>query len=321
MIASNTVKGKRSRQIGCCMIFHRAVASADWAELPNRGFYLDLSYLERLVRYIRACGWDIVSLDEALRRLTEPGHGRFVNISLDDCYRDTAELVVPLFQRLDAPITLFVTTDIPDQRLRLRNAGLETILRHADFIDDDDRRLDLHSPKQRRAAYADISSRWENSGSDEGYLRLCKQVGDDPDRLDDMHRITWTMLEQLRGLPGVEIGAHTISHRRISSLDADAATAEIGGSRARLEQRLGIPIRHFAFPYGQSADCGPRDFAIVRDTGYATGSTTHKALIRPGANPYALPRHTINGTHRHLAFAQAHLSGLSAFATSVLRRG
>lgn len=313
--------GRRSRQIGCCMIFHRAVASVDWAAMPNRGFYLDLAYLERLVRYVRACGWDIVSLDEALRRLTEPGHGRFVNISLDDCYRDTAELVVPLFQRLDAPITLFVTTDIPDERLRLRNAGLETILRHADVVHDDDRRLDLNTSKQKRAAYADISSRWESSGSDEGYLRLCKQVGQDPDRLDDMHRITWTMLERLRGLPGVEIGAHTISHRRISSLDADDARAEIGGSRVRLEQRLGIPVRHFAFPYGQSADCGQRDFAMVRDAGYATGSTTRKALIRPGANPYALPRHTINGTHRHPAFAQAHLSGLSALATSVLRRG
>ncbi|RYD29178.1 MAG: polysaccharide deacetylase [Lysobacteraceae bacterium] len=321
MIAPSTMMGQRSRQIGCCMIFHRAVVSADWAAMPNRGFYLDLAYLERLVRYVRTCGWDIVSLDEALRRLTEPGHGRFVNISLDDCYHDTAEFVVPLFQRLDAPITLFVTTDIPDERLRLRNAGLETILRHSDFIDVDDRRLDLRSSKQKRAAYADVSSRWENSGSDEGYLRLCKQVGEDPDRLDDMHRITWTMLERLRGLPGVEIGAHTISHRRISSLDADAAGTEIGGSRLRLEQRLNIPVRHFAFPYGQRADCGPRDFAIVRDSGYATGSTTRKALIRPGANPYALPRHTINGTHRHPAFAQAHLSGLSALATSVLRRG
>lgn len=320
-MASSTVAGKRSRQIGCCMIFHRAIASAEWASMPNRGFHLDLAYLERLVRYVRARGWDIVTLDEALRRLTEPGHGRFVNISLDDCYRDTAEVVVPLFQRLDAPITLFVATDIPDERLRLRNAGLETILRHADFVDDDDRRLDLRSSKQKRAAYADISSRWEASGSDEGYLRLCKRVGEDPDRLDDMHRITWTMLEQLRDLSGVEIGAHTISHRRISSLDADAARMEIGGSRIRIEERLGIPVRHFAFPYGQSADCGPRDFAIVRDTGYATGSTTRKALIRPGANPYALPRHTINGTHRHPAFAQAHLSGLSALATSVLRRG
>jgi peptidoglycan/xylan/chitin deacetylase (PgdA/CDA1 family) len=303
------------------MIFHRAVASADWAGMPNRGFHLDLGYLERVVRYVQKRGWDVVSMDEALRRTTEPGHRRFVNFSVDDCYRDTAELVVPLFQRLGAPITLFVTTDIPDGKLRLRDAGLETILRQAECVGDDGQLYVLHGPKQRRAAYAAISSRWEREGGDEAYLRFCARLGEDPDRLDDLHRITWAMLEQVRTLPGVEIGAHTVSHRRISTLDPTMAQAEIGGSRARLEEQLGIPVKHFAFPYGQSDDCGPRDFDLVRAAGYVTGATTRKALIRPGINPYALPRHTINGAHRHLAFAQAHLSGLSALATSVLRRG
>ena len=92
----------------------RAIASAEWAQMPNRGFHLDLAYLERMVRYVQRRGWDIVSLDEALRRLATPGQRRFVNVSLDDCYRDTAEQVVPLFARLGAPITLFVTTGIPD---------------------------------------------------------------------------------------------------------------------------------------------------------------------------------------------------------------
>lgn len=317
----HSAAGSRMHDRGCCMIFHRAVAAVDWAGMPNRGFHLDLAFLERLVRYVQASGWDIVSMDEALRRTTEPGHRRFVNFSVDDCYRDTAEVVVPLFQRLGAPITLFVTTDIPDETLRLCNAGLETILRQAECVDDDGQLYVLHSDKQRRAAYTSISSRWERLGGDEAYLRFCERLGDNPDRLDDLHRITWAMLERMRDLPGVEIGAHTVTHRRIATLDADAAQAEIGGSRARLEERLGIPVRHFAFPYGQSADCGPRDFALVRDAGFTTGATTRKALIRPGADPYALPRHTINGTHRHLAFAQAHLSGLSALATTVLRRG
>ena len=320
-LVGRAATGSRLHDRGCCMIFHRAVASGDWAGMPNRGFHLDLGYLERMVRHVQARGWDIVSMEEALRRTTEPGHRRFVNFSVDDCYRDTAELVVPLFQRLGAPITLFVTTDIPDGKLRLRDAGLETILRKAECVGDDGQLYGLNGPKQRRAAYAAISARWEREGGDDAYLRFCERLGEDPDRLDDLHRITWAMLEQVRDLPGVEIGAHTVSHRRISTLDHVAAEAEIAGSRARLEERLGIQVKHFAFPYGQSADCGPRDFDLVRDAGYATATTTRKALIRPGANPYALPRHTINGTHRHLAFAQAHLSGLSALASSVLRRG
>ncbi|MDP9097145.1 MAG: polysaccharide deacetylase family protein, partial [Pseudomonadota bacterium] len=311
----------RMQDRGCCMIFHRAVASAEWAGMANRGFHLDIGYLERLVRYVQASGWDIVSMSEAVRRTAQPGHRRFVNFSLDDCYRDTAELVVPLFMRLGAPITLYVTTGIPDGTMRLRNAGLETILGRAECVADDGFLYVLHNPKQRRAAYAAISRRWERAGGDADYLRFCDRLGEDADRLDAEHRITWTMLERLRDTPGVEIGAHTVSHRRIASLDSRAAQAEIGGSRARLEERLGIPVRHFAFPYGLSADCGPRDFALARDAGFASAATTRKALLRPGADPYSLPRHTINGSHRHLAFAQAHLSGASALGSSVLRRG
>ena len=306
---------------GCCLIFHRAVASAEWAGLPNRGFYLDLAYLERLVRFIQARGWDIVSMDEALRRTRERGYRRFVNFSVDDCYRDTAEQVVPLFRRLGVPITLFVTTDIPDGRLRLRDAGLETILSTAESVTDEGQLYWLNSARRRRKAYAVISARWQQSGGDDAYHRFCARHGEDPDRLDDLHRITWAMLERVRDLPGVEIGAHTVTHPHVARLDADSAWAEISGSRARLEERLDISVRHFAFPYGQRVDCGPRDFAFVRDAGFATGTTTRKALIRPGANPHALPRHIVNGNHRHVAFAQAHLSGLSALATSLLRRG
>ena len=312
---------KRHLDHGCCLVFHRAIASAEWAQMPNRGFHLDLAYLERMVRYVQRRGWDIVSLDEALRRLATPGQRRFVNVSLDDCYRDTAEQVVPLFARLGAPITLFVTTGIPDRTLRMRDAGLETVLRQADRVTEAGHTYVLRTPKQRRAAYHAISAGWMTPDGDDAYAEFCTRHGTDPDRLDDAHRITWPMLERLRDTPGVEIGAHTISHRRIATLDPADATTELAGSRTRLQQKLGIDIRHFAFPYGQAADCGPRDFALARQAGFASAATTVKSLVRPGADLFALPRHTINGAHRHLAFAQMHLSGASALATSVLRRG
>ncbi len=305
---------------GCCLIFHRAVASAAWKSLPNRGFYLDLDYLERLVRYIQRRGWDIVSLNEALRRLANPGHRRFVNISLDDGYRDTAEQVVPLFTRLEAPITLFVTTGIPDRTMPMRNAGLESILQTAGAVTDAGRTFVLHTSRQRRRAYHAISARWDAENGDQAYAQFCAEHGENPDRLDDLHRLTWSMLERLRDAPGVEIGAHTVSHRRISALPPADAMAELAGSRTRLQDKLGIDIRHFAFPYGQRADCGPRDFTLARKAGFASAATTVKAIARPETDPFALPRHVINGTHRHLAFAEMHLSGLSAMA-SVLRRG
>lgn len=306
---------------GCCFLFHRAARSQAWAGLPNRGFYLDVEYLDRLIRHVQRTGWDIVTLDEALRR-TREGHGRrFINFSLDDCYRDTAEVVVPLFRRLGAPITLFVTTGIPDETLRLFYAGLETIIQREEQIIDNDDRFDITSPAQKRAAFAAIVRRWDEAGDHAAsYVRFCVRHGYDADALDAQHRITWPMLEAMRADPLVEFGGHTVSHPHVAALDRGQATAELTGCRARLEAALDQPILHFAFPYGQPSDCGPRDFELARAAGFHTAATTSAGLLRRGTDPFRLPRNTINGEHRALPYAYAHLTGLSGLAHKVLRR-
>lgn len=56
-------------------------------------------------------------------------------------------------------------------------------------------------------------------------------------------------LRQIQG-PLVTIGAHSISHPRLTRLSLERADAEISGSRDYLAQILGCPISLFAFPYG-----------------------------------------------------------------------
>jgi peptidoglycan/xylan/chitin deacetylase (PgdA/CDA1 family) len=152
------------------------------------------------------------------------------------------------------------------------------------------------------------------------YKKFCELNGVDIDAMHWKHAITWEMLEELRDDPLVEIGGHTVTHARISSLSPDGARFELKGSRDRLVERLGIPARHFAFPYGRSGDCGPRDFAIARDAGYASAATTRKGLVRNGQDAYNLPRCTINGADRSLATMELHLSGLTGVAARMTGR-
>jgi peptidoglycan/xylan/chitin deacetylase (PgdA/CDA1 family) len=134
------------------------------------------------------------------------------------------------------------------------------------------------------------------------------------------HAITWEMLEDLRGDPLVEIGGHTVTHARVASLPPDIARFELQACRDRLIERLGIPVRHFAFPYGRSGDCSVRDFAIARDAGYASASTTRKGLVLHGQDPYSLPRCTINGSDRSVATMELHLSGMTGLAARMVGR-
>jgi|SRR6476661_757940 len=70
---------------------------------------------------------------------------------------------------------------------------------------------------------------------------------------------------------GWEIGAHTMSHPRLSTLPIEQAAAEIQASKASLEAALGTRIETFAYPYG---DCNPAVKQAVRAAGFALGIVT-----------------------------------------------
>lgn len=59
--------------------------------------------------------------------------------------------------------------------------------------------------------------------------------------------------QQLRSLPAhrVEIGSHSMSHRKLTELTELQAFFEMRDSRAMLEDVLGRPIRSFAYPHGR----------------------------------------------------------------------
>jgi peptidoglycan/xylan/chitin deacetylase (PgdA/CDA1 family) len=304
----------------CLLTFHRAAPAAVWNRLPNRNFYLELEYLERLLSHLAKRGWEVVTIEDALRRLAGNETGKkFVNFSIDDCYRDTFELVVPLFRKFNAPVTLFLTTGIPDGHLPMWGAGLEEILLRSERIVSDGRRQDVHTLELKRAAFNSLEHAWDGAQAPERYAIFCKENGFDAQEIHQRHAISWEMLDKLKCEPLVEIGAHTVSHARVSALPEAEALAEMAGSRRRIAERLGVDARHFAFPYGRAGDAGPRDFELARAAGFSSAATTRKGLFR-GGDRFCLPRNTLNGAAKSLAMADAHLTGISGLAAKMLGR-
>jgi peptidoglycan/xylan/chitin deacetylase (PgdA/CDA1 family) len=293
-----------------------------WAELPNRDFYIDLDFLDQLLRHLKRTGCSVVTVTEMLDVMRKGGSkARLVNISIDDCYRDTYELLVPLFRSHGLPVTLYVTTGIPDGTHLMPWVGLEHILATREHVQEGGEAIPLPTAERRRAAFAMLWQTWESTGDlPAQYLAFCAANGADPWALVAHDRITWDMLRDLAQDPRVEIGAHTVNHPRISALDAATAQAEIVGSAERLVQVLGQPVAHFAFPYGRSGDCGTRDYAIARDGGLRSAATTRKGLCGPASDPFSLPRNTLNGRHKSLAMAEASMSGLTGIAARLMRR-
>jgi hypothetical protein len=61
------------------------------------------------------------------------------------------------------------------------------------------------------------------------------------------------------------IGSHGLSHVRLSTLDRDGKSREIGGSKTVLESIIGRPVSLFSFPFG---DTDEECLAMARSAGY-----------------------------------------------------
>jgi peptidoglycan/xylan/chitin deacetylase (PgdA/CDA1 family) len=96
---------------------------------------------------------------------------------------------------------------------------------------------------------------------------------------------------------GHQIGAHTSTHPRLSFLSRDQAKEEIFASKKKLEDRFGLPMDHFAYPYG---DYNQTTVELVREAGFKTAVTMHRGVNLPDAPLFELKRWTARYESRNL---------------------
>jgi peptidoglycan/xylan/chitin deacetylase (PgdA/CDA1 family) len=96
---------------------------------------------------------------------------------------------------------------------------------------------------------------------------------------------------------GLRIGSHTLTHPRLSQIPLAAAREEIFASKKALEDRFGVPIDHFCYPYGDYNEA-VRDLA--GEAGYRTATTTRSGINPPGAPPLELKRFTARYPSRNM---------------------
>jgi peptidoglycan/xylan/chitin deacetylase (PgdA/CDA1 family) len=94
---------------------------------------------------------------------------------------------------------------------------------------------------------------------------------------------------------GHEIGAHTVSHSRLSR-SAGRAGREIVESVRELRS-AGIPVSSFAYPFGRAEDIDPQQTSVLSQAGISNAVTTEKDLVAQGANHFLLPRITVLPYH------------------------
>lgn len=97
--------------------------------------------------------------------------------------------------------------------------------------------------------------------------------------------LSWGEIREMQN-GGMNFGAHTLTHPNLTRLPRDRVNSEISGSKAIIEEVLGVPVRSFAYPFGYyDAD----SLQLARQH-FSCACSAKLGFVTPRSNLYALER-------------------------------
>ena len=103
--------------------------------------------------------------------------------------------------------------------------------------------------------------------------------------------LTWEMIWKMRP-ENINYGSHTVSHADLPTLPDAALDHELQESKRFLEEGLKEVVSTLAYPAGRFDD---RVVEHVRAAGYLTAWDKGGGAVRPGDDPFRLPRVRVHG--------------------------
>jgi peptidoglycan/xylan/chitin deacetylase (PgdA/CDA1 family) len=257
----------RSGPRGVVLGYHRV---ADERRDPL-GLCTPPAVLERHLQAIRRYGEPVRLIDLAVAtRNGRPPPGA-VAVTFDDGYADLLSIAKPLLERYEIPATVFIVTGCLggefwwDEFLRICNG-------------------DLGSGDYR------TYSRLEGLAEDERGEALRRLAASRSVSAQEVPRALALRADELSDLTAgglIELGAHSHSHTRLSSLGRPHQREEIAGSKSFLERLTGRQVHAFAYPHG---DYSEQTVELVDEAGYRCACSSVPNVCRVGTDPFILPR-------------------------------
>lgn len=303
--------------------YHRVVD--DFEGIARNGMPSMLTSTSMFERHLDLVGrhFRFVTLDEIGEHLAtgEPFTERVAAVTFDDGYRDNYEHAFPILRRKGIPAAVFVVTDLVGRAHWQIHDKLYHLVTKAFAAWDDPRReftqllnaLGLpasHLLRNRMATRSPLMAVSallpDLSQANVGRVMHALEGALGNGFHDIPLSLTWPMIEEMHRA-GIIIGSHTQTHISLPAESVETVVAELAGSKRVIEQHIGVPAVHFAYPGGQFT---PRDVETIERVGYRFAYT---------ACPHQDPRHPTLTIERLLLWEGSSVDGDGQFSPAILR--
>lgn len=274
----------------CVINYHRVLHTPE----PLLASEPDVDTFRWQMELLARC-FHVMPLHDALRAIAVGKvPQRAVCITFDDGYRSIHELALPVLREFGLPATVFVTSGYIGQGSMWNDRIIATVQAlPAGELDLEDIGLgtyQLRNLAQRRHSLELLieRSKYLPPAARDNLVDRLDRLTDKETRHDSM--LTRDMIIDLNH-HGIDIGAHTVSHPILTSLDDETAWHEIADGKAQLEAIIGKSVRLFAYPNGKDGkDFDGRHVAMVRKAGFDAAFTTAAGSFGRCHDPFKLPR-------------------------------
>jgi peptidoglycan/xylan/chitin deacetylase (PgdA/CDA1 family) len=277
---------RHARGSGTILCYHNVVAPGESDAADGLGLHMPVDRFESQMHWLTN-NYDVISLEAFVSRQQGGASLRGkAAITFDDAYAGVFEFAWPILKRLAIPATVFVAADFPGRRLG--------------FWWDDPDVLGTLSPERRRYYLGALRGDGESIVESLSLPRGACEVR------ASRRPATWqTITSAARS--GLQVGAHSATHRSLTELGDAELQRELVDSRRTIVRRTGVTPDFFAYPYGL---WDSRVGQAVREAGYRAAFTLGNGGDATSPHRWALPRLNVPAGIGHSAF-QAWTSGLN----------
>lgn len=250
--------------------------------------------------------YDVLSLEEPIEKWFEGGERDAVIITFDDGYYDFLYNAVPVLKKYHIPATIFISTGNIDtgyenwtdsiMRAIFSNHkqndfytfNVDGLYRGRYPTENYQEKYDFYQFIRRAflLSTAEMRQKYEKQLLDWSGLRREGRV--------NRRIMTSDEIRKLVEIPGISIGAHTVTHAALKYLSEAEQKSEILESKRVLEEITGKNVKLFSYPFGTKEEYSKVTVELLKDAGFEKSVVAYSGSITKDSDTYELCRFTVN---------------------------
>jgi peptidoglycan/xylan/chitin deacetylase (PgdA/CDA1 family) len=315
------LRGRGAGGAGVVLRFERVRPRQPARFQPLISHEITPKFLDRTIRALKRWKYDIVSMDEVVRRaVTLDSRRRFVCLTFDGCYKDIMTSAYPVLSRHGVPFTVYLPTAFPDGLGEAWWLALEAVIaresRLSLVMDRKELRFDISQTPEKYQLYEFLGN-WIRSLAPSDLSAaikdLCLRYSVDLAALTREASMDWDDLTKLAADPLVTFGSATVNYPVLSNLKNAVASREMTMGKAVAEAAFRRDVTHFAFPFGDRAAFQRLHVVMAAEAGFTSAASAIPGIVEAEGrtNLHALPRIAWDGRQRSLRVMRVMLSGFA----------